>query len=115
MLQYFPRLTPLWQPSLEAIFNTPMKTKGPIAKGCYSQGLFHTRDLPHVLETVEGAVQQATIQRGKSHEPNWVSKVVTPIMSRLQRLSSSKLVDGRQIEDLNMLVSFAYRPVVNVN
>ncbi|KAL9030031.1 MAG: hypothetical protein Q9196_001805 [Gyalolechia fulgens] len=87
---------------LEARFNTPMKTKGPIPKWSYTRGLFDSTELTQVLETVEEVVKHARAQRGISHEPQWVSKVVAPIMSRLQRLSSSKSADGREVEDLNI-------------
>ncbi|KAL8941268.1 MAG: hypothetical protein Q9211_001890 [Gyalolechia sp. 1 TL-2023] len=91
---------------LEARFNTPMKTKGPIPKWSYTRGLFDGTELTQVLETVEEVVKQARAQRGISHEPLWVSKVVAPIMSRLQRLSSSKSANGREVEDLNMKVDY---------
>ncbi|KAI4129620.1 MAG: hypothetical protein LQ341_006546 [Variospora aurantia] len=86
---------------LEEEFNTPMKTKGPISKYTYAAKLYDAVDMSKVLETVVDVVEQACKQRD-SHEPQWVSKVVTPIMSRVQKLKSSVSAKGRHIDDLNI-------------
>lgn len=83
------------------MYNTPMKTQGPVNEFFYAAGLYSAADLPLVLDTVRSVVKAAHAQRN-SHEPQWVSKIVTPIMSRLQTLSSSVSAKGRGIEDLNM-------------
>ncbi|KAL8989208.1 MAG: hypothetical protein Q9177_001856 [Variospora cf. flavescens] len=87
---------------LETMYNTPMKTKGPISGWSYSAGLYNASDLSPVLDTVKDVVDQAEQQRGVAHEPSWVADVVTPIMSRLRRLSSSVSTKGRTIEALNI-------------
>ncbi|KAI4090084.1 MAG: hypothetical protein LQ344_004955 [Seirophora lacunosa] len=86
---------------LEDMYNTPMKTQGPVNEFFYAAGLYSAADLPLVLDTVRSVVKAAHAQRN-SHEPQWVSKIVTPIMSRLQTLSSSVSAKGRGIEDLNI-------------
>ncbi|KAL9014826.1 MAG: hypothetical protein Q9173_000534 [Seirophora scorigena] len=86
---------------LEVKYNTPMKTQRPVKKWSYAAGLYNATDMPLVLDTVVDVVNQARMQRN-SHEPQWVSKVVTPIMARLQRLASSVSAKGRGIDDLNI-------------
>ncbi|KAL8956891.1 MAG: hypothetical protein Q9193_005702 [Seirophora villosa] len=78
-----------------------MKTQGPINEFFYASELYSAADIPLVLGTMRSVVKAAHVQRN-SHEPQWVSKIVTPIMSRLQTLSSSVSAKGRGIEALNI-------------
>ncbi|KAL8749567.1 MAG: hypothetical protein Q9184_006755 [Pyrenodesmia sp. 2 TL-2023] len=87
---------------LEEKFNTPMKTKGPISKYSYATKLYKVTEMPGVLETVGDVVEQASVQRDISHEPSWVSDIVTPIMTRLRKLESSVSSNGRGIEATNI-------------
>ncbi|KAL8830036.1 MAG: hypothetical protein Q9170_005917 [Blastenia crenularia] len=89
------------QAELESKYNTPMKTQGPIVEWSYATGLFDTADIWGVQDTVKAVVKAAHEER-RSHEPQWVSKVITPIMARLSTLSSSVSAKGRAICDLNI-------------
>ncbi|KAL8886626.1 MAG: hypothetical protein Q9215_005699 [Flavoplaca cf. flavocitrina] len=86
---------------LETEYNTPKKTNGPIANNVYAPRRYSDLDLSSVLEGVKDVVHQAEIYHGNCHESQWVSKVVTPIMSQIQKLRSSVL-GGRGISDMNI-------------
>ncbi|KAL9034752.1 MAG: hypothetical protein Q9180_005234 [Flavoplaca navasiana] len=86
---------------LETEYNTPKKTNGPIANNVYAPRLYPDRDLLSVLEGVKDVVHQAEVYHGNCHESQWVSKVITPIMSQIQKLRSSVL-GGRGISDMNI-------------
>ncbi|KAL8953875.1 MAG: hypothetical protein Q9222_000288 [Ikaeria aurantiellina] len=89
------------KPSLETDYDTPMKTRGPVPSHTYAPHLYTASDLPLVLATVKEIVKESDKNRGLCHHSQWLSKVVTPIMSRVQSLSSSTL-GSRGISDMNM-------------
>ncbi|KAL9051955.1 MAG: hypothetical protein Q9206_004498 [Seirophora lacunosa] len=97
-----PQVVPLeLKASLETDYDTPSKTKGPVANHNYVPHLYTASDLPLVLATVKEIVKESDKNRGLCHHSQWLSKVVTPIMSRIQSLSSSTL-GSRGISDLNI-------------
>ena len=83
------------------MYNTPMKSKGPVANNVYAIGLYAKDDLLLVFDTVNTVVEDSYEHRGRCHEPHWVSAVVTPIMNRLQKLRSFKST-ARPVRALNM-------------
>lgn len=66
--------------------------------------MYTSADLPSVSSTVKGMVKVSEDNRGVSHESQWVSKIVTPIMSLIQGLASSTL-GGRNIRGRHEYVS----------
>lgn len=87
---------------LENRYNTPMKTKTQIHGGAYAEGLYYPADLDKVLETVKGVLTQAEKYRGQTHEPQWSSQVVEPLLNRLVKLAAFLAGDEQMMEDLNV-------------
>ncbi|KAI4289697.1 MAG: hypothetical protein L6R35_001025 [Caloplaca aegaea] len=87
---------------LQATINTPMKTKVQIPESNYAPRLFQDGEMARLFNTAMDVIQQASLYRGVCHEPHWVSKVVAPLMTELERLSSFASARNRRIETLNI-------------
>ncbi|KAL8936683.1 MAG: hypothetical protein Q9216_004809 [Gyalolechia sp. 2 TL-2023] len=87
---------------LETKYNTPMKTRPQISANAYADNLYDPADLDKVVETVKEVLVQAEKYRGQVHEPQWVSKVVGPLLGRLVKLAPFLAGDEQMIEDLNV-------------
>ncbi|KAL8916478.1 MAG: hypothetical protein Q9172_006288 [Xanthocarpia lactea] len=58
------------KPELETEYNTPIKSKGPVANNVYAIGLYAKDDLLLVLDTVKTVVEDLYEHRGRCHEPH---------------------------------------------
>ncbi len=83
--------------------DTPMKTKVQIPESSYGPNLYGAQDLTNIHALVDGIVKRAASNRKKTHEPQWVSTVVGPLIAVLETLPSMvPALNTRRIETLNM-------------
>lgn len=79
-----------------------MKTKVQIPESNYAPRLFQDGEMARLFNTAMDVIRQAGMYRGVCYEPHWVSKVVAPLMTELEKLSSFASATNRRIETLNM-------------
>ncbi|KAL8855415.1 MAG: hypothetical protein Q9178_007940 [Gyalolechia marmorata] len=80
-----------------------MKTKIQIPESSYGPNLYGAQDLTNIHALVDGIVKRAASNRKKTHEPQWVSTVVGPLIAVLESLPSMMpVLDTRRIETLNI-------------
>lgn len=81
-----------------------MKTKTQIPASAYAEGLYDSADLDRVLETVGEVLIAAQEHRSVCHDPQWASKVVEPLLSRVVKLAPFRAGGAPTMEDLNVSV-----------
>lgn len=80
-----------------------MKTRAQVPESSYGPNLYEAQDVMRIHALVKNIVELAEENRGKSHEPHWVSTVVGPLITFLDTLPSMMSVHKkRRIKALNM-------------
>ncbi|KAL8919430.1 MAG: hypothetical protein Q9208_006808 [Pyrenodesmia sp. 3 TL-2023] len=89
--------------TLQDHLDTPMKTRTQVPESNHGRNLYNAQDAMAIHTLVTNIVQSAEENRGKSHEPHWVSTVVGPLITFLDTLPSMMTVQKkRRIKALNI-------------